>query len=188
MEAIILDYIMKKIAIILLSAIAFQVNAQEFTLKSKDLQGQLTTRQVFAGFGCTGENISPQLAWESAPEGTKSYAITVYDPDAPTGSGWWHWLVFNIPSSVKELKANAGNLESGLAPTGCVQSVTSFAKQGFGGACPPEGDKAHAYIFTVYALDVEKIDLEPNAPPAMVGYYLNAHVIKKASLISYYKR
>lgn len=179
---------MRKVIILAFLITPWAAIAQEFTLTSSGLQGQLTIKQVFAGFGCTGENISPQLAWENAPEGTKSYAVTVYDPDAPTGSGWWHWLVFNIPSSVKMLKANAGNLESGLAPKGSVQSVTSFGQQGFGGACPPEGDKAHAYIFTVYALDVEKIDLEPNAPPAMVGYYLNGHTIQKASIISYYKR
>ncbi len=162
--------------------------AQEFTLQSTDLQGQLTQKQVFAGFGCTGENISPQLNWKNAPEGTKSFAITVYDPDAPTGSGWWHWLVFNLPSSTTELPANAGNIKAGLAPSGSVQSITSFGTPGFGGACPPEGDNAHAYIFTVYALSVEKIELEPNAPPAMVGYFLNANVIQKASLIAYYKR
>lgn len=164
------------------------VYAQEFTLTSTDLKGQLTKTQVFAGFGCTGDNISPQLAWVNAPEGTKSYAITVYDPDAPTGSGWWHWVMFNIPASVKELPANAGNLEKDLGPEGSVQSITSFGKQGYGGACPPDGDKAHAYIFTVYALGIEKIELENNAPPAMVGFYLNANTVAKASLISYYKR
>ena len=168
--------------------LAYVTNAQEFTLTSSDLQGQLTNKQVFSGFGCSGENMSPQLAWKNAPEGTKGYAVTMYDPDAPTGSGWWHWLVFNIPSSVMELKANAGNLESGIAPTGSVQSITSFGQQGFGGACPPEGDRAHSYIFTVYALDIEKIDLEPNAPAEMVGYFLNAHALSKASLISSFKR
>lgn len=163
-------------------------HAQEFTLTSTDLQGQLTNTQVFAGFGCSGENISPQLAWQNPPKGTKSFAVTMYDPDAPTGSGWWHWVMFNMPTSVNQLTANAGNLESGLAPEGSVQSVTSFGKAGFGGACPPEGDKAHAYIFTVYALSIEKIELESNAPPAMVGFYLNANVIEKASIISYYGR
>lgn len=180
---------MKKIiAILIFGVFAFSANAQEFTLTSTDLQGQLTTKQVFSGFGCTGENISPQLGWTNVPEGTKSFAVTMYDPDAPTGSGWWHWVMFNIPSSVKELKTNAGNEKSGIAPKGSVQSITSFGQTGFGGACPPEGDSPHAYIFTVYALDVETINLEPNAPPAMVGYNLNAHALAKASMISYYKR
>jgi Raf kinase inhibitor-like YbhB/YbcL family protein len=128
------------------------VYAQEFTLKSDDLSGQLTETQVFSGFGCTGKNISPSLKWINAPKDTKSFAITVYDPDAPTGSGWWHWVIFNISSDVNGLKADAGNLQKGIAPRGSVQSVTDFGKPGFGGACPPEGDKPHRYIFTVYAL------------------------------------
>lgn len=173
---------------ILLSLSSLGLLAQEFTLTSTDLQGQLTNTQVFDGFGCTGDNISPQLAWINAPEGTKSFAITLYDPDAPTGSGWWHWVLFNMPASTNNLKANAGNLVSGLAPEASTQSITSFGSTGFGGACPPEGDKPHAYIFTVYALGVEKIELESNAPPAMVGFYLNANALSKASLISYYGR
>ncbi len=173
---------------IILTLFSISLQAQNFTLTSTDIQGQLTSTQVFAGFGCSGDNISPQLSWQNAPEGTKSFAVTVYDPDAPTGSGWWHWVLFNMPVSTNELKANAGNLDRGLAPEGSVQSITSFGQPGFGGACPPEGDKAHAYIFTVYALSVDKIELEAIAPPAMVGYYLNANVIEKASIISYYKR
>jgi len=173
---------------IAITLFTFSLFAQEFTLTSTDLQGQLTNTQVFAGFGCAGDNISPQLAWNNAPEGTKSFAITMYDPDAPTGSGWWHWVMFNMPASLNELGANAGNLESGMAPEGSIQSITSFGKTGFGGACPPEGDKPHAYIFTVYALGIENIELDNNAPPAMVGYYLNANVLAKASLISYYGR
>ncbi len=173
---------------IIIALFSFSLFAQEFTITSTDLQGQLTNTQVFAGFGCEGENVSPQLAWYSAPEGTKSFAITMYDPDAPTGSGWWHWVLFNMPATVNQLTANAGNLESNLAPEGSVQSITSFGKTGFGGACPPEGDKPHAYIFTVYALSIEKIELESDAPPAMVGFYLNANALAKASLISYYGR
>lgn len=172
----------------MLALVASLANAQEFTLTSPDIQGQLTSNQVFAGFGCNGQNISPQLNWQNAPEGTKSFAVTVYDPDAPTGSGWWHWLIFNVPASTNQLVSNAGNISAGLAPKGSVQSITSFGQPGFGGACPPQGDKAHAYIFTVYALGIEKIELEPNAPPAMVGYYLNANTIQKASIIAYYKR
>lgn len=164
------------------------VCAQEFTLKSGDLSGQLTENQVFSGFGCTGKNISPSLKWSNAPQGTKSFAFTVYDPDAPTGSGWWHWVVFNISAEVHELKADAGNLQKGLAPKGSIQSRTDFGSPGFGGACPPEGDKPHRYVFTVYALDVAKLDLDDKAPPAMVGFFLNQHMLAKASLIAYYGR
>ena len=164
------------------------VYAQEFTLKSNDLSGQLTETQVFLGFGCNGKNISPSLKWIDAPKNTKSFAFTVYDPDAPTGSGWWHWVIFNISSDINELKADAGNPQKGLAPKGSIQSITDFGKPGFGGACPPEGDKPHRYIFTVYALNVAKLDLDEKAPPAMVGFFLNQHVIAKASLIAYYGR
>ena len=182
---------MKKLTLVMVVLVLFgieSVYAQEFTLKSADLSGQLTENQVFSGFGCTGKNISPSLKWINAPQGTKSFAFTVYDPDAPTGSGWWHWVVFNIPSDINELKADAGNLQKGLAPKGSIQSVTDFGKPGFGGACPPEGDKPHRYIFTVYALNAAKLDLDEKAPPAMVGFFVNQYVIAKASLIAYYGR
>lgn len=159
-----------------------------FTLTSPDISGQLSQQQVFAGFGCDGQNISPRLSWENAPAGTKSFAVTVYDPDAPTGAGWWHWLIFNIPSDVTSLELDAGNVESGLAPEGSVQSITSFGQTGFGGACPPEGDPPHAYIFTVYALSVETLGLDANATPSLVGFYLNHNLLAKASLIAYYSR
>ena len=164
------------------------VYAQNFTLESKDLSGQLTARQVFSGFGCSGKNISPSLKWVDAPKDTKSFAVTVYDPDAPTGSGWWHWVMFNIPADIHQLKEDAGNPANGSAPKGSIQSVTDFGMPGFGGACPPEGDTPHRYVFTVYALDVEKLDLNEKTPPAMVGYFLNQHFISKASLITYYGR
>jgi Raf kinase inhibitor-like YbhB/YbcL family protein len=162
--------------------------AQDFTLKSPDLGGQLSNNQVLAGFGCTGRNMSPALTWVNAPKNAKSFAVTVYDPDAPTGSGWWHWVIFNIPGNVHELKADAGNAGKNLAPAGSVQSVTDFGMPGYGGACPPAGDKPHRYIFTVYALDVAKLDVDATASPAMVGFNLHFHTIAKASLVAYYKR
>ena len=155
---------------------------------SDDIGGQLTETQVFSGFGCSGKNISPSLKWVNAPRNTKSFAVTVYDPDAPTGSGWWHWVVFNISAADNTLKANAGNLEKNLAPAGSIQSVTDFGKPGFGGACPPAGDKPHRYVFTVSALDVEKLELDANTQPAMVGFFLNQHSIARASLVAYYGR
>ena len=158
--------------------------ADNFTLSSSDLEGQLTSKQVFNGFGCTGENISPELSWKDAPKGTKSFAVTLYDPDAPTGSGWWHWLVFDIPKDKFTLPRGFGNSES----KDVIQSITDYGKSGFGGACPPIGDKAHRYEFTVYALDIETLGLDKNANPAIVGFYLNSHSLAKASLISYYGR
>lgn len=174
---------MKKILLALLFCIS-TIFAQNFTLKSNSLTGQLNKQQEFNGFGCNGKNISPHLSWKDAPKGTKSFALTVYDPDAPTGSGWWHWLVFDIPKNTMSLEEGFGSKKS----KNIIQSVTNYGKTGFGGACPPKGDKAHKYIFTVYALDVEKLTLNKHTNPAIVGYYINKHTISKASLISYYKR
>ncbi len=161
--------------------------AGEFTLHSNDLSGQLTKKQEFSGFGCSGQNISPALSWNNAPKGTKSFAITVYDPDAPTGSGWWHWVVFNIPLKVNSLPSDFGNTAKKY-PISAVQSITDFGKTGFGGACPPVGDKPHRYFFTVHALNVDTLDLDEKASAALVGYMINAHSLGKATLVSYYGR
>ena len=174
---------MKKTVLSLTLFVSF-IFADNFTLKSNTLKGQLTHKQVFNSFGCSGENISPELSWENYPNDTKSFAITVYDPDAPTGSGWWHWVVFDISKNKFTLPAGFGNAESKDA----IQSITDYGKSGFGGACPPVGDKAHRYIFTVHALDVETIGLDKNSNAALVGFYLNSHAIAKASLISYFGR
>ena len=94
---------------------------------------KLQLMKSFNGFGCTGKNESPQLSWENAPEGTKSFAITMYDPDAPTGSGWWHWVVFDIPSDITELMTGAGNVKLNLVPEGTIQSITDYGTNGYGG-------------------------------------------------------
>lgn len=160
--------------------------SQTFTLRSKDLGGQATQREFFNGMGCTGQNISPELSWENVPPGTQYFAVTMYDKDAPTGSGFWHWVMFNIPSSVTNLKANAGDVAKGLAPKEAVQSVTDFGKTGYGGPCPPPGEP-HQYLITVYALK-NKIDLDKNAMPAIVGFYLNQNMLAKASIVMYGKQ
>ncbi len=181
---------MKKLMMLFMAITALNLQtsfAEGLVLTSSDVAGQLSDEQVFNAFGCTGKNISPQLAWQNAPEGTKSFALTVYDPDAPTGSGWWHWLIFDIAASVDHLQKGAGG-DFSKAPKGSIQTITSFGKAGFGGACPPVGDQPHRYIFTLYALKVEKLGLDKNATPALVGYYLNANQIAKASIIAYYGR
>ena len=162
--------------------------AQTFTLKSKDIGGQMTLQQVLNGFGCTGSNLSPQLNWENAPAGTRSFAVTIYDKDAPTGSGFWHWIVFNIPASTNELKQGAGNISKNLLPNSAVQSVTDFGGPGYGGPCPPEGDKPHEYLVTVYALKAENLGIDGKASPGLVGFYLNANTLAKASIVAYYQR
>ncbi len=167
-----------------------QARAADFTLSSPQLQpgGTMANAQVFNGFGCSGRNISPELDWHGEPANTKSFAITVYDPDAPTGSGWWHWVIFNIPASVHHLAAGAGDPASGLAPAGAVQSRTDFGRPGYGGACPPAGDAPHHYLFTIYALDTASLPLDSDASPAMVGFYLHQHALAQARIMVTYGR
>jgi len=164
--------------------------AADFSLTSPVLKenGKIGNEQVYSGFGCTGGNVSPELLWQNAPHETKSFALTVYDPDAPTGSGWWHWIIFNIPSLVNKLPANAGNRGSGLAPKGSVQSQTDFGQAGYGGPCPPVGDNPHRYIFTVFALKVDQLPLKEEASGAMVGFYLNQNALAKTTLTARYGR
>jgi len=179
----------KIVPLVLMSLLAVSsALAEGFTLSSKTVSGQLGINQVYSGFGCSGKNISPELSWSGAPSGTKSYALTVYDPDAPTGSGWWHWLIFNIDAKTSSLKAGAGNVKNKTAPKGSVQSLTDYGTSGFGGACPLVGHGSHQYIFTVHALDTEKIDLDEKANSALVGYMINSHTISKSSLVAYYGR
>ena len=175
------------LSIVFLSTVIVS-HAQTFTLRSKDIGEQATDKQVYNGFGCTGENLSPELYWENIPAGTKSFAITMHDPDAPTGSGFWHWVVFDIPADISELKTGAGNIAKGLMPAGAIQSNTDFGQPGYGGPCPPPGHGFHQYLITIYALKVDKLGLEKNATPAYVGFNLFSNTISKASLVMYYKR
>ena len=165
-------------------------NAGSLTLKSPTIKSgaALPEEQVFNGFGCAGKNQSPALKWTAGPKGTKSYAITMYDPDAPTGSGWWHWVVYNIPANVTELVANAGDSTGKLLPPNAIQGRTDFGSHEFGGACPPSGDKPHRYIFTVQALKIEKIDVPADSLAALVGFMVNANSLGKASFTAKYGR
>ena len=158
-------------------------------LTSPDVPGnsRLTMKEVFNGFGCTGQNVSPALRWTGAPAGTKSFAITVYDPDAPTGSGWWHWMVYDIPSTATSLPSGAGTNASAL-PVGSVQGMTDFGAKQWGGPCPPVGDKPHRYIFTVFALKIAKLDVPATATSAFIGYNLNANALAKDTFTALYGR
>ena len=173
-----------------LAATAVAAHAAGFTLSSPTVKpgSMLTDAQVFKGFGCEGKNISPALKWSGAPAGTKSYAVTVYDPDAPTGSGWWHWVVINIPATATELPEGAGTADGKALPAGSTQVRTDFGAPGFGGACPPKGDKPHRYIFTVYALKTDKIEAPADASAALVGFMINANKLGKASFEAKYGR
>lgn len=160
-----------------------------FTLTSPDMtEGQpLTKLQEYNGFGCDGGNRSPVLSWSGVPEGTKSLALTVYDPDAPTGSGWWHWLVLNIPADMTSLPAGIDANGTGL-PEGTIQTRTDFGAPGFGGPCPPVGHGVHHYQFTLHALKVDRLDLPADIMPAAVGFNLNANRIGKTTFTATYQR
>jgi Raf kinase inhibitor-like YbhB/YbcL family protein len=161
--------------------------AGAFELKSSDIQegATMSAEQIFDSFGCKGGNLSPELKWSKGPEGTLSYALTLYDPDAPTGSGWWHWVVFNIPANVRHLPKGFKGDDTSIA--GLVQSRTDFGKPGYGGPCPPPG-APHHYIFTIYALKVKSLDLDANASGAMVGYYINANKLAESKITALYSR
>jgi len=165
-------------------------HAAGFTLSSPTVKpgSTLTDAQVFNGFGCTGKNVSPALKWSGAPAGTKSFAVTLYDPDAPTGSGWWHWVVYNIPANATELPEGAGSADGKQLPAGAVQGRTDFGAPGFGGACPPQGDKPHRYIFTVYALKTDKLDIPADGTAALVGFMVHGNQLGKASFTANYGR
>lgn len=168
---------------------AAQLWANTFTLTSNDIANgeMLSNKYVFNGFGCEGENISPHLAWSGAPKETKAFAVFAYDPDAPTGSGWWHWQVTDLPASTSELAAGAGSSSSPKLPEGAVQINNDFGVNGFGGACPPKGHGIHRYQFTVFAL-AKPLGLKENTKSAVAGYMVNANTLAKATIEAVYKR
>ena len=161
-----------------------------FILSSPDVPagGTIDKRFEFDGFGCSGQNRSPALEWSGAPAGTRSFAVTVYDPDAPSGSGWWHWFVVNIPADVNALKADAGAVGSVNLPKGAAHVRIDYGVAGFGGVCPPEGDPPHRYVFTVHALGVEKLEIPADATAALAGFMVNGNAIGKASFEARYGR
>jgi Raf kinase inhibitor-like YbhB/YbcL family protein len=164
--------------------------AAPFHLSSPEIKpdSKIAEKHVYKGFGCSGENQSPALEWTGAPAGTKSFALTVYDPDAPTGSGWWHWVVVNIPATTTSLPPGAGAADGNGLPTGIQQVRTDFGAPGWGGPCPPAGDKPHRYIFTLHALKTEKLDLPPDATAALAGFMIHANEIGKARFTAKYGR
>lgn len=173
---------------LILSATALHAEALKLTSPTIKSGAMLTDEQVFNGFGCTGKNHSPALNWTAGPKGTKSYAVTLYDPDAPTGSGWWHWVVYNIPADTTELVAGAGEVSGKLLPPSAIQGRTDYGNHEFGGACPPAGAKPHRYIFTVHALKVEKLDVPADASAALIGFMVNSNSLGKASFTAKYGR
>lgn len=153
-----------------------------FTLTSDDIHdgGTLPTAQVYDGWGFTGDNVSPHLSWSGFPPEAQSFAVTCYDPDAPTGSGFWHWLLWDVPAHVTELKPGIGPDD----PIG-VQGRNDYGDNAFGGAGPPPGP-AHRYVFTVHALDVPSLGLTPDTPTGQIGFNITAHTVARAHLVATY--
>lgn len=180
---------MKKIFLGLCASALFAQTSFALELTSTDIaHGEFMPRaQEFTGFGCDGGNLSPALSWSGAPKGTEAFALLVHDPDAPTGSGWWHWQVINIPKNVTTLKAGAGTKDSEVLPKGSVQIENDYGVAAFGGACPPPGHGAHRYQFTLYALK-QKLDLPTNASGALTGYMVKANALESATIEALYKR
>jgi Raf kinase inhibitor-like YbhB/YbcL family protein len=181
------------LTLLILAAIT-PARAAEFTLTSPDISAgsTITNNYVYNGFGCTGQNISPALNWTGAPKGTQSFAVMVYDPDAPTGSGWWHWIVYDIDPS-----AFSGGLPADLA--GLLTRIETpnptpkfgrndYGTESYGGPCPPVGDKPHRYEFTVFALPVTQLELPTNPSAALIGYNLRAKALGTAHFTAMYGR
>ncbi len=164
------------------------MNLTSTSFKDGDYLGRDHVLSTAYGFGCDGANKSPQLGWSDAPQGTKSFALTCFDPDAPTGSGFWHWVVVNIAPDVRELPLDAGDPASGKLPRGALQVRTDFGKPGYGGPCPPQGDHPHRYLFTVFAVSMDTLPVTADTAAAVVGFYLNFNTLAKASLMGLYKR
>lgn len=180
---------MKKIisSAILAAAVCAPISSSaangNFTVYSPDFKDGMTLvkSNEFNGMGCNGKNIAPEIRWKNAPIDAKSFALTVYDPDAPTGSGWWHYVAYNIPAKDKAHDA-------AKASAGILTTTNDAGFKGFMGPCPPVGHGKHHYIFTVYALNTEKLDLPDNASSAMVGYMINQHKITSATMTGLYER
>lgn len=155
-----------------------------FTLTSPDFEeGETLPQWARSGIaGAGGEDRSPTLHWDGAPSGTRSFALTVYDPDAPTGSGWWHWAVYNIPANVTSMPQDAGNPEAGLLPPGAITLPNEVRLERYLGAAPPAGHGEHRYVFTVSALDVERLDIPAGSTPAILGFHIASHVVARAQL------
>ncbi|WP_221801917.1 YbhB/YbcL family Raf kinase inhibitor-like protein [Oceanobacter mangrovi] len=171
-------------------AITLPVQAGSLALTSSDIADGKTMpkAQEFNGFGCSGDNISPQLSWSGAPVGTKAYALMVHDPDAPTGgAGFWHWQLLNIPGTVSSLASGAGAADGKRLPFGGDVRKNDYGLKGFGGACPPEGHGPHRYRFTLYALP-KVLEIPAQASAAVVGFMVEGSALEKTTLEALYQR
>lgn len=182
--------ILKASFVLLTTMIICSQYSYALTLTSPDIvpNGTISPKYTFNNYGCKGQNISPELKWKDIPNGTKSFAVTVYDPDAPTGSGWWHWMVVNIPTNYTSLPANFGKSDRFNLKDGIIQVHNDFGIHMYGGPCPPVGDKPHKYVFTVYALKVEKLDVLDSATTASIGFMIYGNTIEKNNFSGFHGR
>jgi Raf kinase inhibitor-like YbhB/YbcL family protein len=164
---------------------AFVPQLPSFTVTSTDVADgvQMSDNQVYNSFGMSGKNISPQLSWSGFPAETASFAVTCYDPDAPTGSGFWHWLVIDIPASVTSLPTGAGTADGSLLPAGAFQVRNDYGSKDWGGAAPPAGDEPHRYVFTVHAVDTPKLGIDDSVSAAVAGFNLRFHDLARGFLV-----
>lgn len=172
------------------AASAEGASAPAFELSSTAFKngGAIPHQYSYSGYGCTGRNVSPELHWSGAPSDTKSFALTMFDPDARSGVGWWHWVVYNIPADAQHLATAAGSASADLMPSQATQGRNDFQTVGYGGPCPPQGDSAHHYRLTLYALDTELSGLSPlTSGPTLVAA-LHGHVLAKAELTGVFGR
>jgi Raf kinase inhibitor-like YbhB/YbcL family protein len=158
-----------------------------FTVTSSTIaDGEAFSAAQYSGaFGVPGgQDVSPQLSWSGAPESTKSYAVTMYDPDAPTMSGFWHWAVANIPATVTELAEGAGDDTGSGLPEGAFQLAGDAGAARFIGSAPPAGHGTHRYFITVHALDVDDIGVPAEGTPAYLGFNIASHILGRATLVA----
>ncbi len=177
---------------ILFCAQAFATEKSEFTLTSPDLPPGKPVADILVGhdYGCKGPGLSPELIWKNAPTGTKSYAITMFDNFTPPASGWWHWLVYNLPATTHSVPRNAGTLDGKNLPAGAKQGLADgeVPEHRYFGPCPDIGDKPHHYVITVYALSVDHLEIPATSTGAQIDYVISSKVLAKASIDSTYAR
>jgi Raf kinase inhibitor-like YbhB/YbcL family protein len=187
---------MQRITISIMTALglagsALAAESSAFQASSPDITSgkPIAAKFIYQGFGCSGQNVSPAVMWRYAPAGTRSFALLVHDPDAPTGgAGFWHWVVVDIPAGTAFIAQGAGSVDGKRLPAGARQLPTDFGTSGWGGPCPPVGDQPHRYNFTVYALKVERLELPTNATASLAGFMVNSNALGKASFTGLFGR